>query len=71
MTVLFPYFAGTAQEVAFELVAKKVTASLQVDGLDLQAALEAAGASEEASASMASAMALGEAVYRALSGEAG
>jgi hypothetical protein len=66
VTILAPYYPGTAQEVAIDLVARKVTASLQVDGLDLQAALEAAGASESSTASIASAMQLGEAVYRAL-----
>jgi hypothetical protein len=66
VTLELPYYAGTAQEVAFELVAKKVSASLQVDGLDLQAALEAAGASEEETGAVATAMSLGEAVYRAL-----
>ena len=66
VTVLAPYYRGTAQEVAIDLVARKVSASLQVDGLDLQAALEAAGASETSTASIASEMQLGEAVYRAL-----
>lgn len=71
VSVLVPYFAGTAQETGFDLVAQKVSASLQVVGLDMQAALEAAGASEESSASVATAMALGEAVYRAMTAEAG
>jgi hypothetical protein len=66
VTVRTAYYAGTAQEVTFELVAKKITASLQVDGLDLQAALEAAGASEEHTASLATALSLGQAVYQAL-----
>ncbi len=70
VTVLFPYYERTAQQVGFDLVARKVSASLQVDGLDIQAALEAAGASEESEASMATAMALGEAVYRALTAKA-
>ncbi|MCP3963098.1 MAG: hypothetical protein GY719_35105 [bacterium] len=70
VSILFPYYSGTAQEVAFDLVARKVTASLQVDGLDIQAALEAAGASEASGTSMATAMALGEAVYRALTQKA-
>ena len=59
---------GTAQQVTFELIAKKTTASLQVDGLDLQAALEAAGASDEETAALSTALSLGQAVYRALSG---
>jgi len=66
VTVLIPYYQDTAQEVAFDLVARKVGASLQVDGLDLQAALEAAGASEDRTTAMATAMSLGQAVYKAL-----
>jgi len=69
VTVEIPYYAGTAEEVALELVAKKVTASLQVDGLDLQAALEAAGLlRERREPCVATAMSVGEAVYRALVG---
>ncbi|HXU44597.1 MAG TPA: hypothetical protein VN783_03665, partial [Thermoanaerobaculia bacterium] len=66
VTVLTPYYAGTAQQVTFELVAKKISASLQVDGLDLQAALEAAGAGEDQAGALAAAMSLGRAVYEAL-----
>lgn len=61
-----PFYAGTAQAITFELIAKKTTASLQVDGLDLQAALEAAGASAEETAALGTALSLGQAVYRAL-----
>jgi hypothetical protein len=68
VTIEAPYYAGTAQEVAFDLLARKVSASLQVDGLDLQAALEAAGASDDHSAAIATAMSLGQAVYQALVG---
>jgi hypothetical protein len=51
----------------FDLVAKKVSTSLQVDGLDLRAALEAAGASGDETTSSSIALSLGQAVYRALS----
>jgi hypothetical protein len=71
VTVEIPFYAGTAQEVTFDLIARKVSASLQVDGLDLQAALEAAGASEDHAASVATAMSLGQAVYSVLTGEGG
>ena len=50
----------------FDLVARKVGASLQFDGLDLQAALEAAGAGEDRQLAVATAMSIGQAVYRAL-----
>jgi hypothetical protein len=63
-----PFYAGTAQQVTFELIARKTTASLQVDGLDLQAALEAAGASAEETTALGTALSLGQAVYRALAG---
>jgi SNF2 family DNA or RNA helicase len=66
VTIWMPYYRGTAQQIAFELISRKITASLQVDGLDLQAALEAAGASAESTASMATAMSLGQAVHAAL-----
>ncbi len=68
VTVLIPYYAGTAQEIAFRLVAKKVTASLQVDGLDVRAALEAAGAGDGLPDGLDAALSLGRAVYRALGG---
>jgi hypothetical protein len=47
---------------------RKVTASLQVDGLDVQATLEAAGAGEELPDGLDAALSLGRAVYRALGG---
>ena len=71
VTIWTPYYRETAQQVAFDLIAKKITASLQVDGLDLQGALEAAGASEESTASVATAMSLGQAVYEVLTGRRG
>lgn len=64
--VLIPYYPGTAQELAFELVAKKVTASLQVDGLDVRAALEAAGAGDGLPDGLDAALSLGKAMYRVL-----
>ena len=66
VSVMFPFYQGTAQEVGMDLVARKVSASLQVDGLDVRAALEAAGASDSEAGALATVMALGEAVYRAL-----
>lgn len=66
VTIEIPFYAGTAQEKLLDLIARKVSASLQVDGLDLQAALEAAGASDDHTAGIAAAMSLGQAVYDAL-----
>ncbi|HEY2739697.1 MAG TPA: hypothetical protein VGK45_14905 [Thermoanaerobaculia bacterium] len=68
MTIETAFYADTAQEVTFDLIARKTTASLQVDGLDLQAALEAAGASADETAALGTALSLGQAVYRALEG---
>jgi hypothetical protein len=42
--LLYPYYSGTLQKTALDLVARKITAALQVDGLSLAGALEAAGA---------------------------
>ncbi len=62
----WPFYPGTAQEAAVELVAAKVTASEQVDGLTLQGALEACGADPESRAAAAMNLALGQAIYEAL-----
>jgi hypothetical protein len=67
VSILLPYYAGTAQEVLFQLVAKKISASLQVDGLDVRAALEAAGAGGGLPDGLDAALSLGKAVYRRLS----
>jgi hypothetical protein len=66
VSILIPYYAGTAQQITMELVAKKVTASLQVDGLDVRGALEAAGAGHGLPDGLETALSLGHAVYRAL-----
>jgi hypothetical protein len=42
--ILFPVYLATAQQLAHELLLRKVAVSLQTDGLDAQGALEAAGA---------------------------
>jgi hypothetical protein len=68
VTIETLFYARTAQEIMFDLVAKKVSTSLQVDGLDPRSALEAAGASAEESGSLSTALSLGQAIYRSLSG---
>ena len=70
VTILYPYLAATAQETLFRLIARKVTAAHQVSGLDSQSSLEAAGAGDEATTSLETALALGEALYRQLTGAA-
>ncbi len=64
--IRFPHYPGTAQAVAVDLVARKVTASLQVDGLDVQGALEAAGGESSSRAAVEAAMAMGRAIYERL-----
>jgi hypothetical protein len=63
-----PYFAGTVQKTALDLVARKLTASVQVDGLSIEGALESAGASEDDEAVQA-VMGMGQALYEAWMGD--
>ena len=66
VTVLVPYYVDTTQEIAFDLVARKVSASLQIDGLDVRAALESAGAGDGLPDGLDAALSLGRAFYRKL-----
>jgi uncharacterized methyltransferase DUF6094 len=59
-----PFYQRTAQETALDLVARKVTASVQVDGLSIEGALESAGAGDD-DASIEAAMGMGQAIYEA------
>lgn len=61
--LVYPYYAGTLLKTALDLVARKITASLQVDGLSLAGALEAAGALSDEDRLHATA-ALAQALYR-------
>lgn len=64
-----PYYAGTVQKTALDLVARKVSASVQVDGLSIEGALESAGAGEDDdSDSIRAAMGMGQALYDAWMG---
>ncbi len=64
--ISFPFFSGTAQQVAVRLIAQKVSASLQVDGLGLQGALEASGAGDDEQLAAMANMAVGRAIYEAM-----
>lgn len=66
VSILFPVYPDTAQAIAVDLLARKVTASLQVDGLTITGALEAAGAGEDAQEMVEAQMAMGQAMYEAL-----
>ena len=54
-----PYYEGTVQKAAVNLVAAKITASVQVDGLSLEGALESVAAG------LAAALGMGHAIYDA------
>ena len=69
VTIHVPFNTGTAQEIAFDLLGQKVSASLKVDGLDIASALEAAGAGGESSTGMAAALSIGQALYERLTRE--
>ncbi|HVT17226.1 MAG TPA: hypothetical protein VHQ90_13730 [Thermoanaerobaculia bacterium] len=62
-----PYYRGTVQKTALDLVARKVSASLQVDGLSIEGALESAGAGDD-DESVRAAMGMGQALYEAWMG---
>lgn len=64
--VRVPVYPGTAQAVAIDLTARKVTASLGVDALDIQGALEASGGEVSGRAAVEAAMAVGKAIYERL-----
>jgi hypothetical protein len=66
--VYVPVYAGTAQETALALVARKVTVSTQMDGLEVESQLEAAGAGDGA-ASALEVLSMGQALYEILSGQ--
>jgi hypothetical protein len=61
-----PFYANTAQKTALDLVAAKVTASVQVDGLSIEGALESVAATEDDG--IRAAMTMGQALYDAWAG---
>jgi hypothetical protein len=61
-----PYYASTPQKTALDLVAAKVTASVQVDGLSIEGALETVAATEDDG--IRAAMTMGQALYDAWAG---
>ncbi|HEX4959752.1 MAG TPA: DUF6094 domain-containing protein [Thermoanaerobaculia bacterium] len=64
VTIEVPFYQGTVQKVALDLVARKITASVQVDGLSIEGALESAGACDDDEANQA-ALGIGQAIYEA------
>lgn len=64
--VRVPWYGATTQHDVLSLVARKVTSSLQVDGLTMQGALEAAGVGEDENDAAEQAMNFGRAIYARL-----
>jgi len=67
--VLVPVYADTSQELALNYLAEKVTVSEQMDGLNVESQLEAAGASGDDDLANAALMSVGESIYRMLVGD--
>jgi hypothetical protein len=65
VTIEVPYYEATVQKTALDLVARKVSASVQVDGLSIEGALESAGAGDEDDEANQAAMGIGQAIYEA------
>lgn len=65
VTIEVPYYAGTVQKTALDLVARKVSSSVQVDGLSIEGALESAGAGESNDEANRAALGMGRAIYEA------
>lgn len=61
--VRVPFYVDSTQQIAIDHLARKVGASLQVDGLDIRSALESAGAGV---ADALDVLSLGEQIYRRL-----
>jgi hypothetical protein len=69
VTIEVPYYDGTAQKTALDLVARKVSSSVQVDGLSIAGALESAGAGDGDDEASRAAMGMGQAIYEAWANE--
>jgi hypothetical protein len=65
VTIEVPYYQGTLQKLALDLVARKISASVQVDGLSIEGALESAGAGEGKDEANQAAIGIGQAIYEA------
>lgn len=61
--VYVPYYENTAQETMFQLLALKIQAAVQIDGVDIESALVTAGASLD-DASGLDGMSIGKALYQ-------
>lgn len=57
-----PYYAGTTQEAMFNLLALKIQAAVQIDGVDIESALVTAGASTDETPGL-DGLSIGKALY--------
>lgn len=69
VTIEVPYYDGTVQKTALDLVARKVSSSVQVDALSILSALESAGAGDGDDEASRAAMGMGQALYEAWAGQ--
>ena len=69
VTIEVPFYDGTVQKTALDLVARKVSSSVQVDGLSILSALESAGAGDGDDEASRAAMGMGQALYEAWAGQ--
>jgi hypothetical protein len=69
VTIDVPFYAGTVQKVALDLVAQKISASVQVDGLSIEGALEGAGAGDLGDEAHHATLSIGRAIYEAWQGQ--
>jgi hypothetical protein len=67
VTIEVPYYDATPQKTILDLVARKVSSSLQVDGLSIAGALESAGAGDGDDEAVCAALGMGQAIYEAWS----
>ncbi len=60
-----PYYDSSVQKTALDLVARKISSSVQVDALSIVGALESAGAGDDDNEAVRAAMGMGQAIYEA------
>jgi hypothetical protein len=60
-----PYYDPTAQKTMLDLVARKISSSVQVDALSILSALESAGAGDGDDEATRAALGMGQAIYEA------
>lgn len=64
--IYYPVVQDTAQEIARDLLAAKVTASLQTDGLEVRSTLQSLGVTDDEDDAITLAMSIGQGIYQRL-----